>query len=374
MEKLKVLHIINNLGSGGAEKLLEDMLPIMNDTKYIQTDLLLLSDKGNVFGKELKDKRVNIDVIPIKQPKNPLNIFYIKCYIENGGYNIVHAHLFPTLYWTSIASRLVYRNKPKFIYTEHSTYNKRRNKKDIRFLERFIYSNFDRIISISDSTQENLINWLKVSVVNRDKFTIINNGINMDRFKNVEPYDKIQINGKFTDKTKLLCMVGRFSEAKDQSTIIKAIKDIPGDIHLLLIGEGLLKDYNKKLAKDIGVSNRVHFLGFRDDVERILKAVDIIIQSSNWEGFGLAAVEGMAAGKPVIASNVDGLRKVVEGAGLLFEKGDIEGLCTKINELLEDRRYNNIRYNCLERAKIYDIKIMVDKYIEMYCNEYGEKF
>ena len=152
-------------------------------------------------------------------------------------------------------------------------------------------------------------------------------------------------------------MVGRFSEAKDQATIIKSMKYISEDVHLLLVGEGPLKDYNKRLAEDIGVSNKVHFLGFRSDVERILKTSDIIIQSSNWEGFGLAVVEGMAAGKPVISSGVPGLKEVVEGAGVLFEQGNDIELAGKINMLLQDNRYyENIAKACLDRANYYDIK------------------
>ena len=111
-------------------------------------------------------------------------------------------------------------------------------------------------------------------------------------------------------------MVARFSEQKDQPTLIKAIKELPENVHLLLIGEGTLKQKNENLAKEIGVSDKVHFLGFRNDVERILKTVDIVVLSSNWEGFGLAAAEGMAAGKPVIASKVEGLREIVDGYGL----------------------------------------------------------
>ena len=128
MNKLKVLHIINRLGSGGAEKLIEELIPIMNKKKGIKVDLLLLSDKGNVFDKSLRNSGINIDVIPIKQLKSPLNVLYIRKHILKGQYDIVHAHLFPTIYWVSIASRLIFKNKPRFIYTEHSTYNRRRDK------------------------------------------------------------------------------------------------------------------------------------------------------------------------------------------------------------------------------------------------------
>ena len=77
------------------------------------------------------------------------------------------------------------------------------------------------------------------------------------------------------------------------------------------------------------------FLSVREDAISILKASDIVVMSSNFEGFGLAAVEGMAAGKPVIASDVEGLSNIVEGAGLLFEPHNEKDLAAKIRLLMK---------------------------------------
>lgn len=117
----------------------------------------------------------------------------------------------------------------------------------------------------------------------------------------------------------------------------------------------------------MGLEDRVHFLGIRDDVERILKTSDIIVLSSNWEGFGLAAVEGMAAGKPVIASNVPGLANVVSDAGLLFTKGKDSDLANKINILIENNDlYHKLSLAAEKRAELFSLDKMVDKYIELY--------
>lgn len=362
---MKVLHIINSLGSGGAEKLIEESLPFMNNIEGIKADVLLLTDKNNVFDKKLKESGVKIDVVPLRKPRNPINIYYIRRYIIEGKYDMVHAHLFPTIYWTSIASKLIFKNKPKFIMTEHNTHNRRREKSYLRYLEKFIYSSYDKIISISQQTQDNLILWLKPKHIG--KFIVIENGINIKKFIDTKPYHKFVINNKFTQDTKLICMVGSFKEQKDQATLIRAMKKLPSDIHLLLIGEGPLKEKNQTLAKEIGVEDRVHFLGFRNDIPRILKTVDIVVLSSHWEGFGLAAVEGMASGKPVIASDVLGLREVVQGAGILFLKGDSIELATKINELfIENDKYDDIAKKCLLKSNYFSIEKMVERYINAY--------
>ncbi|MDD4062433.1 MAG: glycosyltransferase [Candidatus Pacebacteria bacterium] len=359
---MKILHIINNLGSGGAEKLLEESLPLFNKDN-VNVELLLLSDKGNVFDKSLIENNIKINVVPIRSLRNPLNIFYIRQYIVNGGYDIVHVHLFPSLYWTSLASKIIFNNKPKFVFTEHSTRNRRMDNFLFKFIEKFIYSSFDKIILISEEIKENIVNWLNI----KNKVLIIENGINLERFISAEPYCKNQIMDSLKESDRLVCMVGRFSPAKDQLTIIRAIKSLPNNIHLLLIGEGELMQKNKDLAKELGVSDRVHFLGFRNDIERIFKTSDIIVLSSNWEGFGLVAVEGMATNKPVIASDVPGLRDVVDEAGLLFKKGDDKELAKIIQKLLSNNlEYERVSKLCFERSKMFDIKKVVKEYENLY--------
>lgn len=362
---MKVLHIINSLGSGGAEKLLEESLPLMNNIEGIEADILLLSDENNVFDKTLIERGINIDIVPRRNLYSLANIFYIRQYIIKGKYDIVHAHLFPAFYWVSSVAKLIFKNKPKFVYTEHSTHNRRREKSYLRHVEKFIYDSYDKIISISQQTEDNLIEWLKPK--NSAKFIVIENGVDIEKFRKAKPYSKSDLNSQFAEDTKLVCMVGRFTEAKDQATLIKAMKKIPDNVHLLLVGEGHLKEKNKELAIEIGVKGRVHFLGFRNDIPRILKTVDIFVLSSNWEGFGIAAVEGMAAGKPVIASDVPGLREIVKGAGLLFSVGDSDELAREINELFTDEnRYEEISRKCLVRAKKYSIEKMVERYIILY--------
>ena len=108
-------------------------------------------------------------------------------------------------------------------------------------------------------------------------------------------------------------------------------------------------------------------MGIRNDIPQLLKASDIVVMSSHWEGFGLAAVEGMAAGKPVLASDVDGLAQVVEGAGILFPQGDAETLAGMIQNLMKDHLYyQQVAERCLQRASDYDIQRTVNGYEEIY--------
>lgn len=366
---MKVLHVINNLGAGGAEKLIEEITPIMNSIQGVQVEVLLLTDKNNVFDKNLKDKDVKVEVIPIRNIRSIKNIYYIRKYLIKGKYDIVHAHLFTSNYWVSLASKFMFKYRPKLVITEHNTHNRRREKLFLKYPEKYIYKSYDKIISISGKTQENLIRWLNPKNSDEHKFMTIPNGINVSRFTNAKPYKKEEVNDSFTDKTKLLCMAGSFSKQKDQATIVRAMKMLPNDIHLLLVGEGELKQKNYKLARELNLENRIHFLGFRNDIEKIFKTSDIIILSSHWEGFGLVAAEGMAAGKPVIASDVDGLREVVKNLGILFPSGDDKELSTIIKRLLtNEEEYKKVSKACLKGSSKFDVNEMAMNYVREYSN------
>lgn len=366
---MKILYVINRLGVGGAEKLIVETLPEINKKDDIEVNVLLLTDNKNFFGKELKDNGINVDVIPLKSLYSPINVYYLRRYIVDKKYDIVHVHLFPASYWVSIASKFIYRNKPKFILTEHSTHNKRREKRYLRHVEKFIYSSYDKVISISERTQNNLVSWLSPKQKNLNRFTIIENGVDINKFKNAKPYKKVEICDKLTEDMKLICMVGRFSEAKDQPTLIKAMKNISKEVHLLLIGEGPLKGKNEKLAKQLGIIDRVHFLGYRSDVERVLKTSDIIILSSYWEGLSLASIEAMASGRPFIASNVPGLKEIAGGHGLLFEAEDVNQLSELIIRLFnESSFYSSISKQCVKRSQNFTIDKMILKMIQLYEN------
>ena len=123
----------------------------------------------------------------------------------------------------------------------------------------------------------------------------------------------------------------------------------------------------QELVNELNLSDKIHFLGVRNDIPQLIKSSYIGIQSSNWEGFGLTAVELMAGGIPVVASNVEGLKQVVGGAGLLFERGNNKQLATIVNKLLSNQiLYDDVKLKCMERSRKYDVITMVNKYLMVY--------
>ena len=165
-------------------------------------------------------------------------------------------------------------------------------------------------------------------------------------------------------------MVARFSMQKDHYTLIDAISMLSDkSCYLVLIGDGPLIFDLMKYANKLKIDDRTLFLGVRQDIPQLIKMSDICVLSSNWEGFGLVAVEYMAAGRPVIVSNVSGLKDVVSDAGLIFEKGNSRDLRDKIESLIYNKNlYIDITKKGQERSMHFDINKMIYDYIRVYNN------
>ncbi len=334
---------------GGAQRLLADLLPILNG--QVECTLLVFKAINSEFSRVVETKGIKIEILN-SNLLSPFCVFKLRSFFKD--YDIIHVHLFPTLYWAALASMCM---SCKLVYTEHSTSNKRRNKWYFKPLEKWIYKRYDRVIAISEPTKIALECWLGKSFHN--KVIVCQNGIDLEKYK--KKFNK----GHHVDYT--LMMVSRFVPAKDQDTVIRSLTKIPSNISVTFVGDGIRLDICKKLVEDLNLKDRVTFLGSRPDIPELLSQADIGIQSSNWEGFGLTAVEFMAAGKPVIASEVDGLKQVVEGAGLLFKKGDETDLAAMIVRLYSDKSfYDEIVEKCSNRSKVYDIHLTAEAYLSIY--------
>jgi len=153
----------------------------------------------------------------------------------------------------------------------------------------------------------------------------------------------------------------------------KVIEKIPSK--LLMVGDGGERTECEQLARDLGVSDAVRFLGKQDAIEEILSVSDLFLMPSQSESFGLAALEAMACKVPVVSSNAGGLPELnVDGVtGFLKEIGDIDGMAESAIYILEDEeRLETFKENSLARAKEFDLSIILPKY-ESYYNEVIER-
>ncbi|MGJ8734525.1 MAG: glycosyltransferase [Cellulophaga sp.] len=359
---MKILQIINNLQTGGAEKLLLESIPLFNKEENIVMDLAVLNNNEAPFLEQLNKKSATkIFILSKKSPYSPSNILKIIPLLKK--YDVVHVHLFPSLYWVALAKLLSF-SKTKLIYTEHSTSNRRRNKLVFKIIDKLIYSQYSKIITISDDVDKELKKHLKSK---DSRFELIENGVNLNIIKNATAYLKTELAKGINEQHKILVQVASFRYPKNQKTLIKSLKYLNKNVIAVLVGDGPLKVECEELAHKLNLADRVFFLGIRMDVPKILKTADIVVLSTHYEGLSLASIEGMGSGKPFIASDVPGLKDIVKDAGLLFPDNNSELLAKNISNLLKDGQfYNRIVIECIKRAESYNIEKAIKKQLTLY--------
>jgi len=357
---IKVLHVINSLSAGGAERLVSEIVPLMNEEGF-KVDILLLGQAQGIFIDELKSKGINVISFNAKLYSFS-NVVKLSKYYKN--YDIVHSHLFPSLYWVALAklARPFANRKVKLIATEHNNKNRRFGKPHFRPIDKFIYSQFSELIAISHKVYHVLSSWIERKDVN-----IIYNGVNLSRInsahKTVLPQHK-----------KNILMVASFTKQKDQATLIRAVQRLDESYHLYFAGDGPTKNDNIKLSKELGLEDRVHFLGIRNDVPSLMKTVDLNILSSNFEGLSCVVLESMAAGVPFLGADVEGINDLISNPKGLFARGNDFELSEKIKSILNDSTIGSvITEENLAEVKKYDIHNMVDDYLALYESCMGVK-
>jgi len=136
--------------------------------------------------------------------------------------------------------------------------------------------------------------------------------------------------------TRLVLAVGRLVEQKNHELAIRAIAGVP-DAVLAIAGDGPLRPRLERLAADMGVDDRVRFLGVRPDARALMGAADAIVLSSHWEGLPLSALEALASGTPLVATDVRGLRElVVDDQDALLVPEEPEALAAALRRVLDD--------------------------------------
>lgn len=356
---MRILHVITSLRTGGAEKLMVDLLPRLNEDG-IECDLLTFDGSLTPFRKDLENKRVKIYDFGERNHSSYSLKNLLKLIPFLRRYDIVHTHNTAPQLFAAIGSVLC---SVVLCTTEHTTSNRRRGWKWYAPIDRWMYSRYRKIICISEKTESNLREAIGDASY---KILTIHNGIDVKVYSESKPLD---IKSEHVRCRYALVQVAGFRYQKDQDTVIKSLKFLDESVHLFLVGDGARRKELESLIADLHLDHRVHMLGIRTDVANILKCADIAIMSSHWEGFGLAAVEAMAAGIPVVATNIDGLAQVVGNAGILFEHEDALGLANSIKSLIEDKElYDITAERCANRAYDFDISKMALRYHEVYIS------
>ena len=301
------------------------------------------------LGERLREQGIPVLVLNARSSANPLylpqnldTIRRLQRLLRRERVQIVQTHEFFSGTLGRVAARL--SGVPVTILMLH---NKDRWKRTPHVLiDRLLARWTDVIVANSHSVKEFTVRYEKLRA---DKFVVIHNGIDMNRFT---CYPNQGLNKRaelgFEPDTPMLTIVGRLTAQKGHRYLMDAlpvIRDRFPDLRLLIVGDDSPHDVSTKemifqQVQALGLTDNVIFLGQRRDVPDILCATDLFVLPSLWEGFGLAVAEAMAAGKPVVASRVDGIPEVVEDGvtGILVPPQDPGALARAILFLLGNKQ------------------------------------
>jgi glycosyltransferase involved in cell wall biosynthesis len=209
----------------------------------------------------------------------------------------------------------------------------------MRAMERTLARRTDQIITVSERVKGELVSY---SVAPPTKITVIPLGFDLKPFLSCQ-----QQCGQFrhelgvADGARLVSIIGRIFPIKNHRLFLDAAAQVASQelsAHFVIVGDGVLRPEMEQHARELGIADRVVFTGWRRDLPRIYADTDILVVSSNNEGTTVSAIEAMAAGRPVIATQVGGLPDLIDHGqtGLLVPPGDRDGLATAMLSLLRE--------------------------------------
>ncbi|HLD21679.1 MAG TPA: glycosyltransferase family 4 protein [Patescibacteria group bacterium] len=357
-KRIHIIHIIDNIsGIGGAERMLFELVTRFPKDRFDCEVIGLGGTKEDYYFRELVQNNIPVRIIPKKSKCGIRMFFELVQYFRKSRPDIVHTHLFASDVWGGYAA---YRAQvPIIISTEH---NINKNEGWVKHrLKCVIHHKIQAIVAISHAVEHYIVQYCS-SV--RSKILVIPNGIDVHRFSRPHTYQKKSV--------PVIAVVGRLEEQKGHIDLLHALSFVHQPLLLRIIGEGSLHRQIQQQAQQLSKTHEIRLEGTRTgtDLEKIYADADVVIVPSRWEGFGLVALEAMAAGCPVLVSDVDGLRECVEQGktGLRVNMQQPQRVAEVLQQFLKD---SSLRQQLGEAARIavakkYSIEYVVKKYIHLY--------
>jgi glycosyltransferase involved in cell wall biosynthesis len=346
MQRVNLLYVITKLELGGAQKQLLGLISHLDKKRYNPS--LISAQQGFLVHrvssiKELKFVKSQFLERSVKPIKDFLALFQIYSFIKKNNIDIVHTHSSKAGILGRWAAKLA--GVKIIIHTVHGwSFNEYQNpfwRRIIIWLERLTALIIDKLIVVS---YHDLKKGLENHIGNKEKYRLIRYGIDYIEFSN--RVEGLRETLGISAQDLLIGMIACFKPQKSPQDFIKLAylvsKAIP-HTKFLLVGDGILRRQIERLISEYNLEQQVILTGWREDILRILSAIDIFVLTSLWEGLPISVLEAMAASRPVVVTNTGGITEIIaEGKnGFLVSQGDINKLAERVIELLKDNILRN---------------------------------
>jgi glycosyltransferase involved in cell wall biosynthesis len=343
---MRIIHVLHSHGYGGAEN---HVVILMRGQIAQGHEVMFVGPLDSWLGKACKEHGIPATHLRMSGLYDVFSHFKLWRLVRSWRADVVHGHMIRASYYVGHAAHR--DRRPLAISSAHTT-------TAVKHMQRCRH-----IIAASNAIRKNLL----AHGYREDETSVVYTGVHDSP---VQDRAALRRELGMADDVIAVAHAGRFVADKDQAAMVKAmgLVDHP-KVQLFMIGanDGAYGDSVRQLPQD---ASRVHYLGFRSDVQRILQAFDIYIQPSLREGLPLAVSEAFVARLPVIASRVGGMPEVVlhEQTGLLVPPSDPPALAAAISRLAHDRAL--AAQLAQAGRRLYDEQlradIMVDKALAIY--------
>ena len=341
---MNILFVINSLNYGGAERYVN----VLSSALVERGDKVIIISTGGTTVNQLNKKVIHkkVDTVGDSSKDGLIKTARsIESICKNNQIDLVHCNSVTAFRAAKLAKRLT---KVPVIYTAHAV-----EQSEIPVVGAEIDAKVDKVIAVSNFIRHHL---RKTGLLS-SKINLVYHGVDTNKFR--ERTMKPELKSYFGIKSneRVIMCVARLSPEKGISQLIKAIPIVlerGNNIKVVFVGDGAHRKEYEKLAKDLGVENKVLFLGAKGNVEEILSIADVFCLSSINEALSFAILEAMAEGKPVVATRVGGVPEAVvdKVTGLLVPPGNTRWMASAINRLLEDKRFaRKLGLNAKNRVK-----------------------
>ncbi|MFE0808985.1 glycosyltransferase [Streptomyces sp. NPDC058794] len=303
---MKALHVITGLGVGGAEQQLRLLLRHLP----VDCDVVTLTNPGPVADGLTAD---GVDVVHLGMAGNRdlAALPRLTRLIRTGGYDLVHTHLYRACLYGRLAARLA--GVRAVVATEHSLGHSQMEGRPLTPGVRALYLAGERLGSATVAVSPTVADRLKRWGVPAPRIEVVPNGIDLARFR-FDPVARLRTRRRLglPQDAYVVGGVGRLTPGKRFDVLVRALARLPDDCWLLLVGGGPEEHVLRRTAREAGVADRVLLTGERPyvpdgspgpDLPSLASAMDVLAAPSAEEAFGLAVVEGLASGLPVLYSS-----------------------------------------------------------------------
>jgi len=364
--KIRVLEVLASLRRAGAERVAVSLAAGLDPARFDCEVVSLFDAFSDGFEPLLEAAGIRVHHLG-KRPGLDLRILArLASVIRSFRPEIVHTHSYVLRY--ALPARLL-TGGGRIVHTIHNQAQQETGDAWGPWVQRAANRAGVRTVAVSFSVAQSYR-----ELYRRPPDTVICNGIDLDRFRPSVGTWK-SANG-FSSTDHLVVSVARLEPQKNPMALIGAFTTaLGGDPawHLLMVGDGSLRSEAEARAQALGMERRIHFLGVRFDVDALLPECDIFAMASQWEGMPMAIIEAMAAGLPVVGTEVDGVAELVtHNTGLLVPAGETSPMAEALATLARDPR---MRYElgraAREDALAFGVDRMVDGYARLFTSLTG---